>query len=354
MAAKLTNTGNFPRQRSRGGGNVPAMRLPSVLASALFAFLVSGCATMEPGIRYKAFDFALIGDVPYTDDQATNLFPNMIRELNAAKLEFVVHDGDIKSGSVPCDDAVYEARLRDFQSFAHPFIYVPGDNEWTDCARATNGFDPEERLQRLRDVFMRGEHSLGQRKLPLMRQSNEPRFAEFRENVRWTMGDVTFVTLNVQGSLNNFGKREFAERNTANLAWLKESFAFATIENRRAVMVIIQANPLPERGSTNRIHAGYRDFVAALEKETLAFQKPVVLVHGDSHYFRIDKPLYGAKSKRRIENFTRVETFGNPDVHWLRVTVDPHDPNVFTFRPQMIRENLVNHAGTKPVNAEHD
>ena len=35
------------------------------------------------------------------------------------------------------------------------------------------------------------------------------------------------------------------------------------------------------------------------------------------------KPLSGAKSQRRIENFTRVETFGNPDAHWLRVTADP-------------------------------
>ena len=331
------------------------MRLHTIPALITFALLINGCTTaIQQGIFHKSFDFALIGDVPYTAEQETNLFPNMIRELNAAKLAFVVHDGDIKSGSAPCSDSVYEARLRDFQSFTHPLIYVFGDNEWTDCGRATNGFDPEERLQKLREVFMQGEQSLGQRKLPLARQSNDARFTKFRENVRWTMGDVTFLTLNVQGSLNNFGKREFAERNAANLAWLKESFAFASVENRRAVMVIIQANPLPERGSTNRVHAGYRDLVAALERETLTFQKPVVLVHGDSHYFRIDKPLYGAKSRRRIENFTRVETFGNPDVHWLRVTIDPHDPEVFTFRPQIVKSNLVNHGSSKPVNTEHD
>jgi hypothetical protein len=322
-------------------------------ALVLIALLASGCTTWL-GTRVRSFDFALIGDVPYTPEQVTNSFPNMIRELNAANLEFVVHDGDIKSGSEPCTDEIFIARLKQFETFRHPLIYVFGDNEWTDCARATNGFDPEERLQKLREIFTQGDQSLGQRKLPLARQSNDARFAKFRENVRWTMGDVAFLTLNVQGSLNNFGKREFAERNAANLAWLKESFAFASVENRRAVMVIIQANPLPERGSTNRVHAGYRDIVAALERETLAFQKPVVLVHGDTHYFRIDKPLYGAKSRRRIENFTRVETFGNPDVHWLRVTIDPLDPEVFTFRPQMVKSNLVNHGSAKPVNTEHD
>ena len=83
--------------------------------------------------------------------------------------------------------------------------------------------------------------------------------------------------------------------------------------------------------------------LAVLEQETIAFKKPVVLVHGDSHYFRIDKPLVGAKSGRRIENFTRVETFGNPDVHWVRVTVDPRKPNVFTFRPEIVAENVVQH-----------
>ena len=47
-------------------------------------------------------------------------------------------------------------------------------------------------------------------------------------------------------------------------------------------------------------------------------------MHGDSHYFRIDKPLLDAQG-RRLENFTRVETFGdnqangNNDVHWVKV-----------------------------------
>lgn len=311
--------------------------------------LFTGCSTCWDNFSMhpKRFDFALIGDVPYTEEQATNLFPNMIRELNAAKVAFVVHDGDIKGGSTPCFDRVFEDRLRDFQSFKHPLIYLIGDNEWTDCGRGTNGFDPEERLQKLREMFTRGDQSLGQHKLPLARQSSDPHFAKFRENVRWTMGNVMFVGLNVPGAINNYGnKREFAERNAANIAWLKESFAFAKIENRRALMLILQANPFPERGSTNRVHAGFREMLDVLERETLMFKKPVVLVHGDSHYFRIDKPLYGSKSHRRIENFTRVETFGDPDVHWVRVTVEPGDPNVFTFRPQIIQANLVKHGAT--------
>ncbi len=324
------------------------MRKTSVLL-ACSAFLLSGCVTTPRANDSRPFDFALIGDVPYTEAQVTNLFPNMIREINEADVEFVAHNGDIKSGATPCDDAVFYDRLRDFQTFRHPLIYLFGDNEWTDCARETNGFDPVGRLQRLREIFTVGDHSLGQPKLPLARQSHDPRFEKFRENVRWEMGNVMFVGLNMPGSGNNFAnQKEFRERNAANNAWLTESFAFAKIQNRQALMLIIQANPFPQAGTTNPVHAGFRETLGVLEKETIAFERPVVLVHGDSHHFRIDKPLYGKKSRRRIENFTRVETFGNPDVHWVRASVDPKDPNVFTFRQQLVRGNLVNHRGANP------
>lgn len=324
------------------------MRLWPLLICCLL--LLPGCASWWNGAptEAKRFDFALIGDVPYSERHLTNEFPNLIRELDAADLEFVVHDGDMKSGATPCTDRLFEERLRDFQASKHPFIFIFGDNEWTDCQKTTNGFDPDERLARLRELFTRGDYTLGRSRLPLGRQSSDPRFEKFRENVRWEMGGVMFVGLNVPGSTNNFGKPEFAGRNAANLAWLQESFATAKVENRRAMMLIIQANPFPERGSTNKVHPGFREMLDLLARETPAFGKPVVLVHGDSHYFRIDKPLTSSKSGRRIENFTRVETFGDPDAHWVRVSVDPADPSVFTFRQQIVRGNQANHQAAKP------
>lgn len=53
--------------------------------------------------------------------------------------------------------------------------------------------------------------------------------------------------------------------------------------------------------------------------------------------------MVSARSRRRVEHFTRVETFGNPDAHWVRVTVDARDPNLFRFRPEYVRENFVDH-----------
>ncbi len=319
-----------------------------VLTSLL---LLAGCAT--DGSRSRAaeasgpatgFEFALIGDVPYDESQATNGFPNMIQEINAADLAFVVHDGDIKAGATPCTDDCFERVHAQFQTIRHPLVYIFGDNEWSDCGKVkTNAFDPLERLQKLRDMFTQGDRSLGGRTMRLQRQCADPQFAAFRENVRWTKGGVVFAGLNVPGDDNHFGTPEFAVRNAANIAWMKEAFALATRGNARAVMIIMQANPNYDVAATNRTRKGFNQMLKVLEEETIAFRKPVVLVHGDSHYFRIDQPMVSSKSKRRVENFLRVETFGNPDVHWLRAIVDGRDPNVFRFERQLVRRNLLKH-----------
>jgi hypothetical protein len=316
----------------------PMQRL---IAHGLFIWLIAGCAT--PTTRQVGFEFALIGDVPYNEFDATNSFPNMITEINRARLAFVVHDGDIKSGNTPCSDEAFQRCYEQLQTFKHPLIYIFGDNEWSDCK--TNAYDPEERLQKLREIFTKGDQSLGQRPLGLERQSENSAYAAYRENVRWIYGGVLFAGFNVPGNANNYGKREFRPRNQANLAWLRENFAVAARENLHAIMLIIQANPHFDLARTNRLRAGFNDFIDALERETTQFTGQVVLVHGDSHYFRIDKPLMGTRSKRRLENFTRVETFGNPDVHWLRARVDWRDPNVFSFEQRIVKQNLVNHRG---------
>jgi hypothetical protein len=76
-----------------------------------------------------------------------------------------------------------------------------------------------------------------------------------------------------------------------------------------------------------------------LETETVRFGRTVVLAVGDTHVFRIDKPLYSSETGRLVENFTRVEVFGDPSVHWVRVLVEPDRPEVFTFRQELVESN---------------
>ena len=91
---------------------------------------------------------------------------------------------------------------------------------------------------------------------------------------------------------------------------------------------------------------GFQQFLLALRDEVITFAKPVAYVHGDSHYFRVDKPFLDAQG-RRLENFTRVETFGDHqenginDVHWLKVFVNAQSREVFAYQPQIVPGNRV-------------
>ena len=279
------------------------------------------------------FEIGLIGDIPYNAEEQRKT-EVLFREMDSEKLAFVVHVGDIKSGNLPCLDETFFREKERFENSANPLVYIPGDNEWTDCDRT--GYDPIERLERLREIFFVGDESLGEKTVLLTRQSTD-----YPENVRWSYGEATFLGLNVPGGNNNSGQapEEYAARNEANLEWMREGFDHAEAYGSSAVMIVIQANPGFELLPDER--TGYNDFLAALEEWTVAFGKPVVLVHGDTHTFRVDKPMTSLTTGERVENFTRVETFGSPDVNWVRATVDPSKPEVFAFYPEIVEENTV-------------
>jgi hypothetical protein len=278
------------------------------------------------------FELGLIGDIPYTVEEERKT-EALFREMDSERLAFVAHVGDIKSGSSPCTDELFLHEKERFEDSANPLFYVPGDNEWTDCERT--GYDPIERLERLREIFFVGDESLGEETIPLTRQS-----ADYPENVRWSYGGVTFLGLNVPGPNNNYedeASGEYERRNEANLEWVREGFERAEAEESSALMIVLQANPGFELPPEER--TGYNDLLAALEEETVAFGKPVVLVHGDTHTFRLDKPMTSSTSGEWVENFTRLETFGSPVVGWVRAGVDTSNPEVFTFQPETVEEN---------------
>ena len=333
--------------------------------SALCIVVLVGCAGVQPGGEPGGgkFEIGLIGDQQYNPESDAK-FPHIMDEVNRSNLAFVVHVGDFKGGAAPpCDDGLFKQRKEQFDASRHPFIFTPGDNDWTDCHQSKAApYDPMERLVKLREIFFPGNQSLGQRKLTVKRQSDSPQFSKFRENVRWTYGNILFIALHVVGSNNNLGRvpeadAEYRERNAANLVWVKEAFDVARRERSRAVVIFMQANPrfeysVPSRrvgllgvGPPPKRASGFTDLISALEPEVLSFGKPVVLMHGDTHYFRVDKPLFRTgeagpgKFGRQIENFSRVETFGFPEAHWVRVIVDLNDPHLLTFKEQIVDKN---------------
>jgi hypothetical protein len=352
-----------------------------VLAGVLVATAAVGVASGKDDRNDKNFPYAigLWGDLPYSDLQATTGVPNLIADINNADIEFSVHDGDLKAGNgtpgsvtpTTCVNDLYTQALGYFNSLDKPAILTPGDNDWTDCDRPSNGgFNSLERLDHERQVFFSTPFSLGRHQLRQAVQTANTCLgvggpAACVENRMWTLRGVTYATLNIQGSCNNLcdtapDPNEFAARNAADITWMQQAFAEARAKGSSAVMLISQADPGFDQSDATRAPLrdprtlaetdaqpdGFQSFLLALRTETIAFRRPVAYVHGDSHYFRVDKPFQDAQG-RRLENFTRVETFGDNqqngdnDVHWLKVLVDPNSRDVFAYQTQIVPANRV-------------
>ena len=311
----------------------------------------------------QPFSFGLWGDLPYAKNGDEPRIPALLKDMNDdRRLAFSVHDGDIKDGSSPCTDDRFTAAVDRFNQLRAPAVYVPGDNEWTDCHRTNNGgYDNLERLDHLRRVMFARTESFGARTMELEHQG--PPRAAYSENTRWAMGGAVFVGLNVPGSNNNkvnsdaectadsartpadcaADNAEYAARTRADIDWVRRAFTEARATRSRAVMIIMQADPgfdLPETSHNERAdpgHDGYTELLNALIDETKAFAGQVVLVHGDTHFFKLDKPL--VDQAHLIPNFTRLETFGSPNADWVRVRVDPSSRNFFQFEPMVVAAN---------------
>ncbi len=318
----------------------------------------------------EAYAIGLWGDLPYSAEQAAGLSA-LIADMNSQKLAFTVHDGDLKAGGTRCDNVIYTDALGYFNSLKAPAMFTPGDNDWTDCDRLSAGaYSPRERLDLERTVFFSTPFSMGQRRLRQEVQTTPlcvgvSGLVPCVENRRWTVGGVMYVTLNVPGSCNNLcdtgpDLAEYTARNHANIMWLQETFAAAKARKAAAVMIIAQANvgwdqsdltraPLRDPrtlAEANPLLDGYQEYLIALRNEVIAFRKPVAYVHGDSHYFRIDRPLLDSLG-RRLENFTRIETFGDNqgnrtnDVQWVKVNVDARSREVFSYQAQIVPSNRI-------------
>jgi hypothetical protein len=148
---------------------------------------------------------------------------------------------------------------------------------------------------------------------------------------------------------------EKREREAANLKWLDDSFAQAKAMGAQGLVILSQANPgisafkaaglrvLTNADAGRKTFANYLNKFQALATDLDWGGKPILLVHGDSHYFRIDKPMQRtvrdgsfsftpSATATTVDNFVRLETFGNPDTRWVRVRVDFRDPNLFVIQ----------------------
>ena len=288
--------------------------------------------TSPTGVQAETFRFVALGDLPYGSDETAGVkYRQLITQINALNPEFSIHVGDFKAGSAHCSDEEFERQRKHFDLFKGAVIYTPGDNDWTDCGRKSNGsYDPLERLDKLRAQFFKPDTSLGQAPLAVTSQAKTmPQYSTYIENQRWQFASTLFTTVHIVGSDNRFApnnadaEKEFLARDQANIAWIKEAFRVAAGQNLQTLVFAFQADVI--RGmSRSGTWAEKTGFHASIEQTLLPlakdFKGSVLIVHGDSHTFEFDQAFL--LNSQVLKNVYRLEVPGAKTTGAVSVTVD--------------------------------
>ena len=334
----------------------------------------------------RSSTIAILGDTPYGETQARN-FGFLVDAVNDDEgVDTVIHLGDTKSGGTSCANS-YLNWVRDtFLDFEEPLFYTPGDNEWTDCHRDSNGdYNPVNRLLQIRRIYF---DQPGQ-SLSNAEQTVEFQSDHFPENQTWFQSGVQIGLVHVVGSNNGLRpwalgeddedrqvqrEREVAARTEAALEWLDEIFDQAEASDAAGAMVVLHADMWGVFEFSGGVDmSGFTPIVEKLAERADAFAKPVLLVNGDSHDFYSWKPLddsdthpfaefYAARGTDLstvdsefyhgvggdIDNLTQVvveiwdrfapepDGFLEEDYGWLVVDIDPDSDEVFSFEQRFV------------------
>lgn len=321
----------------RGTGRIPTTARPlrsGGAARALVLGLVAGAAISgcqdppAPPLRPTpagVLSFAVFGDGPYSRSEEPRV-AMLFRDLEAVRPGFLLHVGDILGSA--CTDETYANRRAALERLSLPVVYTPGDNDWTDCW--VNAYDPLERLARIREGFFEAPWAARTReRLGMVTQADLEPGAPFIENVRFEVGSVVFATAHIVGSRNGEAPfrgrtdahdREVRERTAAALRWIRAAFDRA--RERAAPLVVIAFHSDPYFQLSPGERGVYEPLVSTLAGEARAFEGEVLIVHGDSHIQRFDRPLTDPGSGEAVENVQRLEAWGSPHIGWLHVLVD--------------------------------
>jgi hypothetical protein len=103
------------------------------------------------------------------------------------------------------------------------------------------------------------------------------------------------------------------------LEWIDRAFDAAERGKARGVVIGMQADTFAGSTAFERINA-------RLEQRASEFRRPVLLLQGDTHVYKTDRPLAAAP------NLVRVVVEGETASEWLRLTVEPRTRAVFSWR----------------------
>lgn len=297
---------------------------------ALAIFTLINLLWAEAVFGVERVRFLVIGDLPYNAEQARVLEAEIRPEIVKRKFPFVIHVGDFKSGGWACSDRGLEAAHEQITSLLPGrVIYTPGDNDWTDCDRSKLGKPISElkRLRQLRDIFFGSSAP----QLPQWQFRRQPRYPE---NAMWRFKGIQFATLHVVGTNNGRIEIELDNisdaldavdaRDEANQKWLDAAFVQARKPGVAALIVAMQADitRVRYRGPCtpeNRSKCdAFRELRSTFRSASAKLGKPVLVVHGDTGRYCIDRDFGGDKAP----NLWRLNSAGDWIVEASEIVVD--------------------------------
>ncbi len=314
--------------------------------------VVSLAAVPSTTIAADGLRFMVFGDAPYTGPQKEVLKNTVAPAIRNAESSFLIHVGDFMAGKESCTVVLIQARFEQLMDLRPGRVfYTPGDNEWTDCDRPYLE-PPSSELESL--DFLRS--------LILSRPLNLPddwHYANqeeqgFPENARWTQGNVMFATVHIVGTNN--GREEILKddvettldlvdaRDQANRAWLEAAFDAARESDSGAVVIATQADVTKRAGSAPcsdylRIRCdAFGAFQDQLLRHAAGFDKPVLLVHGDTNPFCLDE-TFGGDTAPKLWRLNALGDYTEVDATVITVQLDNHE-EPFAIEPLMTGASL--------------
>ncbi|MGN6701752.1 MAG: hypothetical protein ACTHKB_02165 [Burkholderiaceae bacterium] len=297
-----------------------------VLPVLLIALL---CAALPSHAAPAKFSFGVIAPArgPTLDEEALR---QSIAETDADNLAFVAIHG-IKTMDESCGDELYARRKALLDDVKNALVVVPAASDWVDCRNARGLPDPIERLYRLRDMFFTGEFSLGDTRIPLIRQSATPRFRSYGENAWWQIGEVLFATIDLPADNNHYvsdaGRNsEFEDRVIANREWLQRLFTIASYRRLGGMVLFCDGDPFEKPESR---HDGFASVRKAIAAHARHYPGRVLIA-----------PAYPAASQPAADE---IRWHGNIGVlsaaseGWTKIDVDPAAPAIFSLAAPLSR-----------------
>jgi len=267
-----------------------------IFAIALFLCYVFVGLFNELWAQGEVMIFSVIGDVPYSSSELPLLQQHINNHNTYSPSLFLLHVGDIKSGSGACSESVYSNVANILKTSEVPVFIIPGDNEWGDCSNPSQAWNLWAQYYIEFDQNFCGTPSVE-------RQSGR------QENVTFVLKGMLFIAINIP----NQTESGYQSRLQDDANWVTQQLQQKASQVRGAV-VFGHAGPSSSRNTL---------FFNPFRQAASAFGKPVLYMQGDGHKWIQDTP-WPEPNMMRVQ----VDRGDKPPV---QVTASLSPSNMFSF-----------------------